>query len=76
MKMNKTKEFSKLKSRIWFLGGLWVMLMHFIYLLGREDSFSNAAGAMVKLLPFYIPLLIAIWFAENQKKKHDEDIKK
>lgn len=58
-----------IKSKISILLLIWVIALHFIYLLGREGGFSNAAKAELETLPIYPALLAIVWFSYARQNK-------
>ena len=57
------------KKRVWILLLVWLMVMHFLYLLGREEGFSEAAKAGLRTLPVHLPLLASVWFSYARQNK-------
>ena len=67
-----TSLYEWVRQNIWVLLLIWIMVLHFLYLLGREGGFSDAAKAGLGMLPIYLALLAAVCFSsprQNRKKR-------
>ena len=67
--MEQQKNNSKTIFGLAVLWGFLLIGLMFCYIMGRDEGFSNAMNAMIRLIPFFIPILICSMSAGNSLNK-------
>jgi len=67
--MEQQKNNSKMIFGLAVLWGFWLIGLVFCYIMGRDEGFSKAMNAMIRLIPIFIPILICSMAAGNSLNK-------